>query len=76
MIIASDFEIFGFLTLRLDPNYMHSVLPKCSDSLLSTSQSEQYSRIFPSLFAIWSGLCNHRHIREAYSLDQCLSPYR
>ena len=31
---------------------MHSVLPICSDSLLSTSQSEQDSRTFPSLFAI------------------------
>ena len=41
---------------------MHSVLPRCSDSLLSTSQSEQDSRTFPSLFAIWSGSLRENRI--------------
>ena len=49
---------------------MHSVLTRCSDSLLSTSKSEQDS----SLFLVYlisgldhyekTGLCYHRHIRE------------
>ena len=56
---------------------MHSVLPRCNDSLLSTSQSEQDSRTF--LVNLQSdldhyektGLCYHRHIRETNSQDQC-----
>ena len=51
MIKTSDFEIFTFLSFLLGPNQMHSVLPRCSDSLLSTSQSEQDSRTFPKLLS-------------------------
>ena len=56
---------------------MHSVLPRCRVSLLSTSQSEQDSRTFPSLLQSGlihyekTGLCYYPLIREAYSLDQC-----
>ena len=40
---------------------MHSALPRCRYSFLSTNQSEHDSRTFPSLFAIWSGsLCENR----------------
>ena len=61
---------------------MHSVSAWCSDSLLSTSQSEQVQELL--LVYLQSGLdhygktglCYHWHIREAYSLDQCQLPYR
>ena len=50
--ITCNFEVFNVFSFLLDPNNIHSVLPRCNDSLLSTSQSEQDSRTFPSLCAI------------------------
>ena len=41
-------------SVRLGPNNMLSVFPKCNDNLLSTNQSEQDSKTLPSFFDIKS----------------------
>ena len=55
--------------LRLEPNITHSVLPRCKDSLLSTSQDEHDSNKFPSLEEItlrslWVFLHYHQQLFE------------
>ena len=67
-------------SVRLGPNNMLSVFPKCNDNLLSTNQSEQDSKTLPSFFDIKSThekkeLHYHQHIKSTYSHGQYSKTY-